>query len=188
MANGLNKQAELRNLLKKIGKNPDPFYLAEVVSVDVANKTAVCKDLQREVSQVVSLQPTANDNGMLVYPKVGSWVVVGQTDDNGNGFVLMCEEFDAFELRLNDVQMVLNDEGISFNGGKLGGLAKVKELVDELKKVNDFIEAFKNVLAGAPVAEAGNGAPSALQIALNTALGAMQLPTYQSIENEKVKH
>ena len=68
-----------------------------------------------------------------------------------------------------------------------GGIIKIEELKNELEKINTFLKKFVETLKTA-VNEPGNGAPSALQQALNTALSTLPFADFTQIENEKVKH
>jgi len=61
---------------------------------------------------------------------------------------------------------------------------KVKDNADRL---HDHLEALERVIQGAPIPEPGNGAPSALQAALQAALAASPLPDVGDVAAGKVK-
>lgn len=79
------------------------------------------------------------------------------------------------------------DKTLELNGTEYGGIIKIEELKNELEKINTFLKKFVETLKTA-VTEPGNGAPSALQQALNTALSTLPFADFTQIENEKVKH
>ena len=80
-----------------------------------------------------------------------------------------------------------SDKTVELNGTDFGGLIKIEELKKELEKTNTFLKAFVNALK-VPVSEAGLGAPSAFQAALNGVLSALPLADFSQIENKKVQH
>lgn len=79
-------------------------------------------------------------------------------------------------------------ELIQYNNGENGGLTITPNLVEQLDKNNKVLNALLNVLTGTTIVEAGNGAASSLQIALNTALTGLELGDFSNIENTKITH
>ena len=108
--------------------------------------------------------------GLVEIPKPESTVlVVIIGNQRGNAFVAKCSEV----------------EEVLFYGGTYGGLIKVNELVEELQKVNQFLEAIKNGFSTAAVAPGDGGL--AFKQSMIAALQSTQLANYSNIENPKVK-
>jgi hypothetical protein len=77
---------------------------------------------------------------------------------------------------------------IVINNGQNGGLININTLIAELNKNNAILNAILSVLGGAPIPEAGLGAPSALQVALNGVTAALQVGSFSNMEDDKVTH
>lgn len=91
------------------------------------------------------------------------------------------------EIELKGDYKIKTEGNIELNGSDFGGLIKIEELKMQLQKNTAILNGILGTLK-APVAEPGNGAPSAFQAALITAIGAMQTGDFSNIENKKVKH
>lgn len=77
---------------------------------------------------------------------------------------------------------------IVFRDGNNGGLTNTPELAEGLKKNNEILNAILSVISGAPITEPGNGAASALQVALNTELSGKQTGDFSKIEDKNILH
>lgn len=135
--------------------------------------------------------------GFCAKAKEGTTIVLAQ-GGNATAFIVLpiCSAEGAPELQDGDSTLWSKDGGfviarsdktVELNGTEHGGLIKIAELKKELEKTNAFLKAFVQVLQ-VPVTEAGNGAPSAFQAALNGALSSLQLADFSQIENTKVQH
>lgn len=80
----------------------------------------------------------------------------------------------------------MNYNLLEFNGGTLGGLVKAKELKLQSEKDQAILQGIIAVCTGPTINEPGNGAPSALQIALAAALAGLQPGTWEDLENPKI--
>ena len=135
--------------------------------------------------------------GFIAKAKEGTALILSQGGNAGSFLLLpICSAEGAPELQDGDSSLWSKDGGfvitrsdktVELNGTEHGGLIKIAELKKELEKTNAFLKAFVQVLQ-VPVTEAGNGAPSAFQTALKTALSALQLADFSQIENTKVQH
>ena len=113
-----------------------------------------------------------NSNGFILYPAVGSNVVVGEVDGPGKWCLLKCSNLTKVHL----------------NGDSLGGLTKTLELKTQINKLNSLVTHLVAVINGAAIPEPGSGASSALQIALKAAITADSVGDFSNIENINVKH
>lgn len=115
--------------------------LCIVTAVDTATRTVDCEPLD-ESAPLLGVNLQANQNltsGMVLIPKVGSYVIVALMNDGVNGCVIATEEVEKAELVIGETSIVVAEDGIVLNGGEFGGLVKVEELT---AKLNELIEAF----------------------------------------------
>lgn len=119
------------------------------------------------------------DDGWLLIPAEGSTVIVSYSTRN-EPYVSLFSAIDKAFFVVGGV--------IQFNGGEFGGLTKTLELQLQLDKTNQLLTALLTVINGAPIPEPGSGSPSALQIALKTALVGQELGDYSNIENTSIIH
>ena len=161
--------------------NREKFYslYGKVKSVDETKRTCVVTPIGDEADvEGVRLQGSIGSKvGFLLIPSVNSVVSVTFVNDT-NAFISLCTKID---------KILIDTDLVQFNGGDLGGLIKIEKLKTELAKNNAIIDAFKQVL-NTPVTEPGNGAPSALQIALLAALGTLTTGDFNLMEDTKITH
>lgn len=159
---------------------------AEVVSVEEGLCTIKVIGKENTISDVrFRIIPSAA--GITVVPKVGAIaLVVLPFDEPTRAVVIDVNEVEQVSIKVGDSLVEILPDGIKLNGGELGGLVKVKELETELNKMKAIVDGFQQALK-TPVMEAGNGAPSAFQAALSTAIGALPAASFSNIENPKVK-
>jgi len=153
--------------------------LAKVVSVD---ETAMTCDATIDNLEVFDIRLRSvidsQDKGVLVVPKLGSYVLVGLIDNKiESAFVCGFGEVDKVRIMCDDIE---------FNGGEFGGLVKSQEVANEVNELKDEINALKNIInTWLPVAADGG---LALKTLLTTWLNPMSLALKENLENEKVTH
>jgi hypothetical protein len=118
------------------------------------------------------------DDGFLLLPVVGSNVIVNK-NDRGLPFVEMFSEL---------TNVYVTAPATQFNDGSFGGMVKGTEFLTQTTKLVNLLTAIFDVLTGAPIDEPGNGAPSALQAALNAALAGQQVPDFSNSVNTLITH
>jgi len=161
--------------LRSLGKVPMIIEPATVKSVDLAKLTCVVELPDETEIPDVRLKAAIDNvkDGLVQIPAVNSTVLVGLI---GNKVSTRC------------VVMVSVVDEVLFFDGTNGGLVKWPSAKGQLDKVKDYLTAINNVLNGAPIAEPGGGAPSALQTSLKTAVSGIGMPDFANLENTKVKH
>ncbi len=144
------------------------------------DETAPILDCNLQANQI-------GDNGLVLFPKVGSFVVVGLKDGFDTGVVLLTDELESLEAKFNEQTLKMTEEGIILNGGAFGGLIKIEELTKKINTLEDDLNKLKQVFsAWAPVSNDGGGA---LKGAISSWAGQQIVKTQKSdYENEKVKH
>ncbi len=187
MANEQLSEA-IKKLLNKSQSNC--FFMAQVESVDKDNYTlnAKLEDSNLPV-EGVRLKPSEGEGyTLLQFPVIGSLVLLAQLDKT-EFLLLSCDQVETV-LWKNEAgfAMEIDENGdLIFNGGSLGGMVKVQELTVQLNKNNTLLAAILAIINGAPITEAGGGAPSALQAALKVALVGKSLGDFSQLENPKIK-
>jgi len=135
-----------------------------------------------------------DDTGFIVYPKEGSDVTVCIIEgDEANAFVCQVTEIDSILIHLKNggntifKQHLKADGSLEFNGGDLGGLINVVELVAELNKSQNDLNSLKSAInSWVPVPNDGG---AALKAILATFTGATVTPTTRTnIEDTKITH
>lgn len=179
-----------------------------VDAVDKATRTVDCTPLD-ESAPLLGVNLQANQEsmfGVVTFPKVGSYVVVGFVADGAAGVVLLTDEVESIEVVISDdtarisadkegVRVLMGDdtsaeltkEGIILNGGSFGGTVKVEQLTERINTIENDINELKNAFsAWVPVSQDGGAALSALTM---TWASGLLTPTQRGdYENEKVKH
>lgn len=155
-----------------------------VLSVDKDEKT--CRVLvEQDESEIempnVRLSSVAND-GFTCYPAVESMVLIAVSDFM-QPFVLMMSDLESIEATIGQMQLLMDEDGFTFNDGMLDGLVKVNSLVTKLNnlenKVNTIITTFN---AHVHAETGGTTSPTA------TPVSGTLTPTVKSdIENDKIK-
>ena len=166
----------IREAIIKIVEDGQNFEIyskvCKVISIDKDLNTCDVEPLDGD-AELLDVRLTAteeNQTGFLVYPEIDSSVIVTFIDKD-TAFVSMCTEV----------------EEILINGGSNGGLIKINTLISELNKNNLILDAIKNTVS-TPIPEAGNGSPSSLGTALNSALLSLNTGDFSDMEDETIKH
>jgi phage baseplate assembly protein gpV len=99
---------------------------------------------------------------------------------------------DGTRIEYNKESHELNITGsglkVIFHGGVNSGMVKAPVLKTESEKDKAIIDTILTVLNGASIPEPGSGSPSALQIALKSALTGKSSGVWTGLENDKIKH
>lgn len=167
----------LREAIVKIiedseGKKEIYSKICRVVSVDKEENTLEAEPIDGDAN-ILDVRIGVNngqDNEFLVYPSINSNVLITFINKN-----------EAFVSSVSQVEEVV------FNGGKNGGLININTLIAELQKNTAILTQIKAVVS-APIIETGNGSPSALGAALNSALSSLETGVFTNMEDEKFKH
>ena len=201
--------SNIKDLIRELAKGDGEAYglICTVDSVDKEARTVDCTPID-EGAPLLGVNLQANQNGkvgVVSYPRVGSYVVVGFVADGSAGVVLLTDNIESVEIttaedksravidddgvRINvgdDISAELTADGIVLNGGSLGGLVKVEELTGRLNTIENDINSLKSVFTGWVPAPQDGGA--ALKRSVASWAGQRLTPTKRGdYENEKVK-
>ena len=163
---------EVRRLLAQfIGINK-PTLLATVKSVDKTENTCIIDDDGSEIPSVRLRAITGENNGIVGYPKQGAYVLCVKVEDSDEWSVIKASEYESIEMTI---------ESLLINGGDLGGLVKIEQMISWMQKVYNDLQALKTQLNTWPVV--GNGSPLALVFTVTT-----PQPVKSDFEDIKIKH
>lgn len=202
----MNNLKEAIRLLAQ-GERQTVSLVCKVDAVDIATRTVDCTPLDESAPLLgVNLQANqGSDYGIVVFPKVGSFVVVGFVSDGNAAVVLLTDEIESVEIVFKDAVKIAADkdgiqlqisgtsakltkEGISLNGDSCGGMVKVAELTKKINGIEQDINNLKSLFAGwTPVVQDG-GAALKTAVCTSWANTMLSLTQTNELENEKVKH
>ena len=162
-----------------------------VTAVDAETRTVDCEPLD-ESAPILGVNLQANQgvkSGIVIFPKVGSHVIVAMMNEGMGGCVIATEEIEKVEVVIGESSIVVTEDGIVLNGGKLGGLVKVEALT---AKLNELINAFNehtHTLPSGTVAVTGSATAqtNAAPITVPAITSKHAEVARSDYENEKVK-
>lgn len=193
------------------GGQPTSSLICTVDAVDKVSRTVDCTPLNEGAPLLgVNLQANQESNfGVVIYPRLGSYVVVGFVADGRAGVVLLTDDIESVEIVVSDktsrvlidedrvrvdvgeeISAELRKDGVVLNGGRLGGLVKVESLTAKLNELIDAYNSHTHTLPAGSVGVTGSAAaqtnPAPILVpAVSTPHGHVVRGDY---ENESVKH
>lgn len=182
--------SQIARLIGQLSGTTSPVLKACIVTaVDRTSRSVDCEPLDESAPILgCSLQgDQEGEDGFLLLPKVGSYVIVGLVDGQDTGVVLLTDELDALEVKIGDKTLHFTSEGIVFNGGKHGGIIKIEELTTKLNTIEQDINALKQALSTwVPIPSDGG---AALKAAVTSwATKPLQQSKRGDYEDPNVKH
>jgi len=163
----LNFEQVLTGTVKEVGETTCTVERTNAPTIYEVRLNAIDDDLQSYVT---------------IYPVVGSSVIVGIIEGlKTEAVVLRCSEVAQVKMKIGEQTLVLDKDGVVFNGGENKGLVKVTEMVTWMQTVYTDLQTLKTQLATHPVA--GNTAPLALVFVPGTTN-----PTVNNMQDSKIKH
>jgi len=189
----MTREQEIRDALREFASKVGPLgsVLGTVKSVDEGAFTCVLFDEDSNTELIdVRLRPVLDDNEFFtVIPKVNTWALAIRIEEDEDWMILAVGEADKWKLKIGNTTQEIDSNGIVFNGGSLGGMAKIAELNNNFNSLKVYCEAMKAAIAAGlnavGVAELANGGTGAA--AFNTAMAAQSI-TIENMEDTKVKH
>lgn len=200
--------SNIREAIRQLAKGSADVHslICTVDAVDKEKRTVDCSPID-ESAPLLAVNLQANQNskhGIVIYPKVGSYVVVSFVAEGSAGVVTLTDEIDSVEIVVEQSKATLNNEvatiqvgddvgveitgnGIIMNGGDFGGLIKIEELT---KKINDLIDAFNSHTHTIPniVTNGSATTQTAVQVAVPAPLSKAMKLSKKDYEDVKVKH
>ena len=166
----MSTERDIKEAIRAIanGGGGKTFFTAEVVKV--TGDTCTVKSDGLEMSDVaICAIGGASGNSLVVVPKVGSTVLIADLSDGTRR--------DLCIVKYTEV------ESITINGGNLGGLVNVCDLVDRLNEIEKDINDLKGSLPGCLT-----GSTTSPTGITNWSLNPLTETTRNDIEDTKIKH
>lgn len=179
--------SQIASIIRSLaGRSSSVLKVCEVTSLDRGARTIDCQPLD-ETAPILgaSLQAdSGGTQGLTLYPKVGSLVIVGLVEGTPLGAVLLADELN---VQIGDQQISITREGITLNEGKLGGIIKIADLTSKINTLERELNTLKQVLTSwTPVPQ--DGGASLKASAASWAGRQLQLTRQSDYEDTKVKH
>lgn len=169
-------------IASKQGYGKSYIFPAIVHSVEGDTCTVMIDDLKKSGVRLKANEENS-DQKLIITPAKGS--VVQVADLSGGLYreliVVSCSKIEKINLQVNSTTLQIDENGVVINGGNLGGLIKINDLVNWIQKLHLSLQTLQQMLLSHPVV--GNGAPLALPFNLTP-----PYPSLSSFENKKVKH
>lgn len=191
-------QQELSKNLSKVLKKAAqamPLFLAKVVEVDKNKYTCTVAPIDDAAAQRfdVRLLPIETESGtqtgFVCFPEKDTEVLCVKFDKDETFILAVFKVESVLWLVGDSFKMAVDNNGNTvFNDGQNEGLVIAPELKKQVDKNTAILDAIKAVLEGSPINEPGNGAPSALQVALKAATTGKETADLSNIQNTKIKH
>lgn len=178
----MEAQEQIRQRLRQMAGEVGPDYtmLGTAKSVDEDEKTCVLHDEESGLDyHDIRLRPVLDGKeSHTLFPKVGTWVLAIRIEESDDWMAIAFGEI---------AKWTVSCEEVIFNDGDNGGMVIWPDTKQQLDLCKQFIQAIKDV-SSTPINEPGNGSPSAYQAAINAAISSINVPDFENLEDDKVKH
>lgn len=186
--------SQISSLLRQLS-NPSRLPACGVIctvdAVDIKTRTIDCTPLD-ESAPLLGVNLNAGQEstvGITLFPRVGSYVLVGLLSDGNAGAVLLTDDVERIEVAIGQggTQLLIDEQGVVLNGGKLGGVVKVEALIERLNAVErDLNQLRQQIAAWTPIPQDGGASLKATISAW--AAKPLELSQRDTLENPKLKH
>lgn len=199
----------IKNLIRQIAADGNSMSLlvGTVSAVDTKARTVDVEPINED-APVLGVNLQANQEatlGVVLFPRVGSYVAVAMLSGYAAGVVVLTEDVESIEVNINNgtkltvtedgirvnvkdgITLDIDDSAATFNGGDLGGLINIADLTSHLNTIEKDINNLKTVFANwVPAPQDGGAALKGA--ATSWASAQLTLSQRGDYEDEKVKH
>lgn len=186
--------SQIPSLLRQLSNTsclPACGIICTVDVVDAKTRTIDCTPLD-ESAPLLGVNLNAGQEsavGITLFPRVGSYVLVGLLSEGNAGAVLLTDDVERIEVVIGQggMQLVIDEQGVVLNGGKLGGAVKVETLTERLNTIErDLNQLRQQLSAWTPIPQDGGAALKAATA--NWTAHPLALTERTMLENPKLKH
>lgn len=167
------------------------FAVGTVTAVDKTARTVDVQPLNEDAPLLgVNLQANQGSTvGVVQIPRKDSFVMVGYVADGAAGMVILCDDIEEVQVVIKDTDtasVVVDENGVTMNGGKLGGMVKVEDITTRLNLIEKDINKLKQAFTSwTPVPQDGG---AKLKAGVASWAGSQLTESKRGdYENEKVK-
>lgn len=176
----MTTEADIRRMLDDYCGRGATSVLGRVMDVDAESRTCTVDDDGVSIYDVRLQGATGGNAGVLMTPKVGSYVVAIDVEGRGDWAVVLTTEVESIDIRIGERSVTMDADGVTYNGGSLG-MVKVDEMTRWMEMVHQDLQTLTTLLSTSPVA--GNGAPLGITFVPKTAK-----PNQSTFEDTTIKH
>ncbi|MBQ7057472.1 MAG: hypothetical protein IJM84_05950 [Bacteroidaceae bacterium] len=173
---------DIAESIRKLAGSANTFetFVCEVKSVDGATCTVTRVLDGLEIADVRLNCHITENEGIVVTPKVNSFVLVTNIDGRQH-FVSQCSEVEKITIDCNG--------DIVINGGDNKGIVKIQELKDNLDSLKSYIEAMNTAISTgfSSVGESSAASGTAGKSAYTSAMTGRSI-NFKDMEDTKVTH
>lgn len=184
---------QIKEALKRLTKSGAATIQAVAKSVNYDDMTITVEIGELILDDVRLRSIVDDDNGFIVVPAADSIVTLLRLGNSDDYVCIYCEKFEKVLIKLDDVSMEINKDGVIFNGNALGSfMTNINELVSKLNgienKVNSLISTYNShthtvATTGTAAAQTGTAAATT-----NVEAGTLQNTTINDLKDDKIKH
>lgn len=178
---------------QRIEEGKQPVLLeCEVLSVDKKAETCTVKHLDSGIEysdvQLRAYEAGKPGLGFTVFPKKGCLCTVAIVDLYSTSAMLVnCGEIESIVLKMDKLELIIDNNGAALNGGNNGGLALAKVIAEKLTELQAKHDALTNYVGSLPVPV--SGAVSGPPVPANTQPFVIGSHTTEAeISNYKITH
>lgn len=178
---------QVAQLADTYGKSPLQLMVCTVVSVNKKDRTVSVTPVTDNLSAFPAQLMSDVADGVLILPKVGSTVKV-MLSEQATPTVVQYSDVDEVFIVTGGSSVKIYSTGIELHGANFGGIPKVWETAERIKRLEDDINTLKQAFTSWVVVPSDGG--SALKVAAASWYAAIITPTTTQsyLENTKVKH
>ncbi|MGL4908769.1 MAG: hypothetical protein ACRC9X_05230 [Bacteroidales bacterium] len=162
--------------------------ICTVDSIDATARTCDVSPID-ESTPILGARLQANTqsaHGIVLFPKVGSFVVVAFITP-AVAAVVLADEVEQVDIAIGKSRIIIKDGIVEINEGGNGGIVIAEKLVKQLEKATARIDGIIDAINNAVPIPMDGGA--GLQTTMKLSLAALvDKESYADIENDKVKH
>lgn len=133
--------SKLKNIIREMADSPHDFLakICQVDSVSISRRTADCIPIDGSAPFLdANLQADQDNNkGVLLVPRIGSYVLVCQTSFGQAAAVILTDDVE---------QLIIDTDQITINQGDNGGLVNIQPLVDRLNRLENQLNQLKTLI------------------------------------------
>lgn len=197
---------DIRQAIRTMAQSGAEMYnkICVVDSVDEDTRTIECTPID-EGAPLLGVNLQANqeqEDGVVLFPAVGSYVLVGFISQSV-ATVLMTSEVTKTVIKIGDTEMTVEDGSVMvkvkdstlefdgtntiFNGGS-EVMANAQELQKQLTTMSGRIDAIINAISSAPVAPMDGGATFKASLIGTLSPHLANKENFSQILDDKIKH
>lgn len=143
----------IRRAIQQLSAKPESMIAEGTVQeVNWEKRTCSVRLADGRVLPAVRLRAVADDSdkGLSLRPAKGSTVLVAAVGDETEQCVLLCEEIEAVELKMPNVQLTIEGDKvhvkakkIELNGGKNGGVPVSDKIASRLRTIENALRELR---------------------------------------------